>query len=67
MKNKLSALEVNVKLMNFLDEMEGLDEPEIASEYMLSQLSYLVSTLSKAKQAEFFAGIDNTLNEARLR
>ena len=57
---KCNALEVNVKLMNFLDEMENLDEPEIASEFILSQLSYLVSTLSKAKQAEFFAGIDNT-------
>lgn len=62
---KCNALEVNVKLMNFLDEMENLDEPEIASEFILSQLSYLVSTLSKAKQAEFFAGIDNTLNEVR--
>ena len=62
---KCNALEVNVKLMNFLDEMENLDEPEIASEFILSQLSYLVSTLSKAKQAEFFAGIDNTLNEVK--
>ena len=65
MSKKMSALEVNQKLMHFLMAMEVADEPEIASEYMLSQLSYLVSTLSKAKQAEFMLGMDNCLNEVK--
>ena len=62
---KFDALQVNLKVMDFLSEMEDLDEPEIASEFMLSQLSYLVSTLSKAKQKEFFQGMDNCLNEVK--
>jgi hypothetical protein len=62
---KLDALQVNIKVMDFLEKMEDLDEPEIASEFMLSQLSYLVSTLSKAKQSEFFQGMDNCLNEVK--
>lgn len=56
-KRKMDALEVNLKLMDFLEYMESADEPEIASEFLLSQLSYLVSTLTKAKQAEFMAGV----------
>jgi hypothetical protein len=62
---KLDALQVNIKVMDFLNEMEIIGEPEIASEFMLSQLSYLVSTLSKAKQKEFFQGMDNCLNEVK--
>lgn len=60
-KRKMDALEVNKELMDFISYMEDADEPEIASEFLLSQLSYLVSTLTKAKQAEFMAG----LNECR--
>lgn len=65
MKKKLTALEVNHKVMDFLDDMENLDEPEIASEFLLSQVSYLVSTLPKAKQLEFLKGMETTISEVK--
>jgi hypothetical protein len=63
LKKKMDALEVNKEIMGFIDYMEDVDEPEIASEYIISQLSYLVSTLTKAEQKEFMSGMLNTMNE----
>ena len=60
---KMDALAVNKELMDFIDYMEDADEPEIASEFLLSQLSYLVSTLTKAKQAEFMLGLKACRND----
>jgi len=62
-KRKLDALAVNKEILGFLEYMEDVDEPEIGSEYLISQLSYLVSTLTVAKQKEFMVGLNNTKYE----
>jgi hypothetical protein len=49
--------------MSFIEKMEDMDEPVIASEFILSQLSYMVSNLTKRGQREFFEGMDNCLME----
>jgi len=61
----LNALEVNIQVMNFLDEMESLGQPEIAAEFLLSQVSHLVSLQGKRGQREFFEGMENTLKEEK--
>ena len=60
---KMDSLDVNKKIIDFLEYMEDRDEPEIASEFLISQLSYIVSTLSRAKQKEFVAGLNNAKYE----
>lgn len=67
LKKKMDALTVNKEIMGFIDYMESMDECEIASEYILSQLSYLVSTLTKKEQQEFMSGMLNTMDEVRTK
>lgn len=62
-KSILDAEQVNLQVMSFIEKMEDMDEPVIASEFILSQLSYMVSNLTKRGQREFFEGMDNCLME----
>jgi hypothetical protein len=54
---KVDSLTVYKTLNDFIDYMSVRGQDEIASEYLLSQMSYIVSNLTKKEQVEFFDGL----------
>ena len=61
-KFKLDLNEIEVEINHFIEVTKASDE---ASDYLLSQLVYVVSELPKTKQVDFLNGLINAKREMR--
>ena len=59
-KDKLNLDEIEVEVNHFIEVTKASDE---ASDYLLSQLIYMVGELPKSKQVEFLNGLINAKQE----
>lgn len=59
-KFKLDLNEIEVEINHFIEVTKASDE---ASDYLLSQLIYIVGELPKAKQMDFLNGLINAKRE----
>ena len=59
-KFKLDLNEIEVEINHFIEVTKASDE---ASDYLLSQLIYIVGELPKAKQVDFLNGLINAKRE----
>ena len=59
-KFKLDLNEIEVEINHFIEVTKASDE---ASDYLLSQLVYVVSELPKTKQVDFLNGLINAKRE----
>ena len=61
-KFKLNLDEIEVEVNHFIEVTKASDE---ASDYLLSQLIYIVGELPKTKQVDFLNGLINAKRELR--